>query len=126
MTNVLRLALSASILIAGLALTAFAQCDGPAKNVALTKGSATVSGKTGGCIRYAFKAASGQRLKIAFTSGDSIGRFDMQDGANDETGASVTTDLIGYNEVLEFDEFVITVKGTPSAAFTLKVIVTDE
>ena len=106
-------------------VSSFAQ-DCTAKTVTLNGGTATLSGKTGGCNKFKFKITESQRVKITLTSADSKARFELQDGAEDETGSVFYSNQTGFDKVLTFDEFSIDVKGTTGATFTIKVTVTDE
>lgn len=91
----------------------------------LTNGSFTASAKTGGCIKYRFEARPGQRLIVTLRSTDNRARFDLQDGAEDETGSNFYENQTSFDGKLEFEEFTIEVKGTASAGFTLNVKVID-
>lgn len=84
-------------------------------------GSAAISGKTDGCVRYGFTIQQGSRVQITLTSADNAARFDLQDGADDETGAEIFAALTSFDRLLTFDEFSVDIHGSPAAAFTLKV-----
>lgn len=103
--------------------SASAQCE--AKKITLTGGTATISGKLGGCNRFAFVIEEGQRVRAVLTSTDSKARFELQDGAEDETGAKSYSNLTSFDKILTFADFSIDVGGTAPTAFTLKVTVTD-
>lgn len=107
------------------AIGSFAQ-DCTAKAVTLNNGTATLSGKTGGCNKFKFTITEGQRVKVTLTSADGKARFELQDGAEDEIGAVFYTNQTSLDKVLKFEEFSIDAKGTAGAAFTLKITVTDE
>jgi hypothetical protein len=125
MKKTLKILLLTSLLVLALATANFAQ-DCGSKRVTLNNGSATLSGKTGGCNKFAFVIGEGQRVRVTLTSTDSKARFELQDGAEDETGSSVYGNLTTFNKVLTFAEFSIDVGGTNSTAFTLKITVSDE
>jgi hypothetical protein len=124
MKKIIQIMLLTSLMMLAFATASFAQqCE--AKLVTLTNGSATVTGKTGGCNRFAFVIDEGQRVKANLTSTDSKARFELQDGAEDETGSKSYANLTSFDKVLTFSEFSIDLGGTASTAFTLKVTVTD-
>lgn len=74
---------------AAFAAEAYGQ-DCRATDSNLTNGSFTASAKTGGCVKYRFEARPGQRLIVTLRSTDNKARFDLQDGAEDETGSIST------------------------------------
>lgn len=121
----MKITLLMSILMLVFTVNLFAQYCEPTQ-VTLNNGSATVTGKTSGCNRFAFIIDEGQRVKASLTSTDSKARFNLQDGAEDETGSKVYSNLTSFDKFLTFGEFSIEVKGTASTSFTLKVTVTDE
>lgn len=92
-----------------------------AKNVKLTDGAATVSGKTGGCSIYVFSVDGGQRTRIDLRSSDNQARFDVQDGTEDETGAVFYENQTKLDKIFTFDEFTIEVRGTAGATFSFSV-----
>ena len=106
------------------ALAVSAQCE--ARTVSLASGAATLSGQTGGCNRYSFSISEGQRVKVTLTSTDGSARFDLQDGAEDETGAVLYSNRTSFDDVLTFTDFSIETKGSASTAFTLKITVSGE
>lgn len=117
--------LFSAILILATAFIGFGQdCQG--KPVSLNNGTATLSGKTGGCNKFAFSIAEGQRVRVTLTSTDGNARFGLQDGAEDETGAEYYSNLTSFNNVLTFADFSIEVDGPQSTAFTLKIVVTNK
>jgi hypothetical protein len=122
--KIIKITLLTFLLMLGFTATSFAQYCEPTL-VKLTNGSATVTGKTGSCNRFAFVIDEGQRVKATLTSTDSKARFELQDGAEDETGSKSYANLTSFDKVLTFGEFSIDVSGTASTAFTLKVTVTD-
>jgi hypothetical protein len=117
--------LFSAILMLTSAIIGFGQ-DCESKSVKLNNGTATLSGKTGSCNKFAFSVEEGQRVKVTITSTDGKANFGLQDGADDETGSKYYSNLKSFNNILTFADFSIEVGGTASTAFTLKVIVTDE
>ena len=116
----MKLFLFASALLLASVLSAAAQ-DCRAKDVTLSQGPVTLSGKTGGCLKYRFAVEQGTRAVVTLKSSDSKARFDLQDGAEDETGSSFYENLTSFDRVIAFDEFSVEVRGTGSASFTLTV-----
>lgn len=112
------------MLVLAFAATSFAQ-DCESKQVTLNNGAATITGKTGDCNRFAFVIDEGQRVRVVLTSTDSKARFELQDGAEDETGAKSYSNLTSFDKVLTFTDFSIDVGGTNSTTFTLRITVTD-
>ena len=125
MKNTIKILVVATAMMLAFAVSSFAQ-DCTAKAVTLNGGTATLSGKTGGCNKFKFKITESQRVKITLTSADSKARFELQDGAEDETGSVFYSNQTTLDKVLTFDEFSIDVKGTAGATFTIKITVTDE
>ena len=125
MKNTIKILVVTSAMMLGFAVSSFAQ-DCTAKAVTLNGGAATLSGKTGGCNKFKFTITEGSRVKVTLTSDDSKARFELQDGAEDETGSVFYSNQINFDKVLKFDEFSIDTKGSPGATFTLKITVTDE
>lgn len=107
-------------LMLGSTVSSFAQ-NCVAKNVKLTNGAATVSGKTGGCTIYVFTVEAGQRTRIDLKSSDNKAQFDVQDGTEDETGSTFYENQTKLDKIFKFEEFTIEVRGTPGATFSLSV-----
>ncbi len=123
MKNTIKIFFAASLLMFAFAVSSFAQeCE--RKEITLTNGSATVTGKTGGCNLYVFVTDPGDRVKAALTSTDSKARFTFTAGEGDDYMSS--SNLTTFDKVLDVGYFLIDVKGTASTAFTLKVSVTAE
>lgn len=121
MKNTLKIILTTSILMFTFAITSFAQqCE--RKEITLNNGSATVTGKTGGCNLYVFVTDPGDRVRATLTSTDSRARFTLTAGDDEMTSSNLTT----FDKVLDVGYILIDVKGTASTAFTLKVSVTAE
>lgn len=100
--------------------------DCRAATVTLNGGTATLTGKTGGCVKYRFVIESGQRARVTLRSTDNNARFALQDGAEDETGSTFYEGQSSLDKVLEFEEFSIEVTGTAGVGFTLSVKVSDQ
>lgn len=120
MKNSIRLLTFSVFVILGFAMSSLGQ-NCVAKNVKLTNGSATVSGKTGDCTIYVFSVDAGQRTRIDLRSSDNNARFDVVDGTEDETGAVLYENATKLDKVFKFEEFTIEVRGTAGATFTLSV-----
>ncbi len=125
MKNTIRLALATAAMVMAFAVGSMAQ-DCRAKTVAFTDGAATIQAKTGGCVKFRFMVEPGQRAKVTLRSSDNKARFDLQDGAEDETGSTYYEGQSSFDKVIEFDEFTIEVFGTSSVGFTLSVKVIDQ
>ncbi len=116
---------SAFALTLVFAFGTFAQCE--AKKISFPAGNTiSLSGKTGGCNRFAVTIADGLKVSIKLVSTDSKARFDLQSGSEDETGSALYPDLTTFNNYLEGNDWEIGIKGTAQTAYTLKIAVTDE
>jgi hypothetical protein len=81
---------------------------------------ATLTGKTGGCNRFAYlDTDEDERTKVTLTSTDSKARFQIR---SKESGKTYTN-LTSFNQTIPAGTIEITVTGTASTAFTLKIIV---
>ncbi len=120
MRNSLKLLTVSFAFIVGFAISSFGQ-NCVAKDVKLTNGATTVSGKTGGCTIYVFSVKGGERTRINLSSSDNNARFDVQDGTEDETGATVYENQTKLDKIFDFEEFTIEVRGTAGATFSLSV-----
>ena len=120
MKNSIKLLTVTFAIMLGVAMTSYSQ-NCVAKDVKLTNGAATVSGKTGGCTIYTITVDEGQRTRIDLRSSDNIARFDVQDGASDETGSNVYENQTKLDKIFEFEEFTIEVRGTSGATFSLSI-----
>ncbi len=109
------------LLMSAFAVNSFAQqCE--RKEITLTNGSATVTGKTGGCNLFVIVTDPDDRVRATLTSTDSKARFTLTAGDDEMTFSNLTT----FDKVLDVGYILIDVKGTASTAFTLKVSVTAE
>ena len=124
MKKFVKIILMTSMLMLAFAISSFAQCE--AKKISIPKDGITLTGKTGSCARFTTSITEGQKVTISLTSADGKTRFELQDGAEDETGAKVYSNRISFADVLTFTEFAVEVKGANSTDYTLKITVTDE
>ena len=107
------------------AVTSFAQeCE--RQEITLNNGSATVTGKAGGCNLFVFVTDPGDRVRVNLTSADSKARFIFTAGEETDSGYMTASNLTTFDKVLDVGYFLVDVKGTASTAFTLKVSVTGE
>jgi hypothetical protein len=121
----IQILISMSTLVLALAISSLAQCE--AKKITLTNGTATLSGKTGGCNKFKFSVATGKRVRVTLNSADSKARFDLYwDAEEDETGTELFENQTSINEVLEYPNWLINIAGTSGATYTLKITVTDD
>ncbi|MBL8181452.1 MAG: hypothetical protein JNL64_07530 [Blastocatellia bacterium] len=120
MKNSIKLLTVTFAIVLGFTISSNAQ-NCVAKDVKLTNGAATVSGKTGGCTIYVFSVDGGQRTRIDLRSSDNKAQFDVQDGTEDETGSTFYENQTKLDKIFRFDEFTIEVRGTAGATFTLSV-----
>lgn len=125
MKKYMKLVLLASFVMLAFAFSASAQCE--VKKVSFPSGSntITVNGQTGGCTRYGFSITEGKRVTVKLTSSDSIARFDLQNGDDDETGTIVYEGKINFDGTLDTPDWQVVIKGTDSTTFTLKITVFD-
>jgi hypothetical protein len=116
-----------SLMMLAFAVTLFAQeCE--QKEVRLsgfTTGSATVTGKTGGCNLFVFVMDGGDRVKATLTSADNKARFGFTAGEETDPGYMTFSNLTTFDKILDVGYFLIDVKGTASTTFTLTVSITD-
>ncbi len=125
MKKIQQIALLMVLIVSAFAVTSFAQeCE--RKEITLNNGSATITGKTGGCNLYVFVTDPGDRVKATLTSTDSKARFTFTAGEETNEGYLTASNLTTFDKVLDVGYFLIDVKGTASTAFTLKVSVTAE
>lgn len=125
MKQILKFTLLSVVVTMALSISSSAQ-DCRAATMKLTDGAATISARTGGCVKYRFVIASGQRARVTLSSTDGKARFDLQDGAEDETGSTFYENQVSLDRVLEFEEFTIEVRGTSGTGFTVNVKVSDQ
>lgn len=120
MKNSINLLTISFAIIVGFAISSFGQ-NCVAKDVKLTNGAATVSGKIGSCNIYVFAVQSGGRTRIELKSSDNKAQFDVQDGTEDETGSVFYENQTTLDKIFKFEEFTIEVRGTAGATFSLSV-----
>jgi hypothetical protein len=81
---------------------------------------ATLTGKTGGCNRFAYlDKDEDERTKVTLTSTDGKARFQIRSKESGKTYSNLTS----FNQTIPAGTIEITVTGTASTAFTLKIIV---
>lgn len=126
MKRIQKITLLLILLLSAFTINSFAQkCE--RKEIELSDGftgSATITGKTGGCNLFYAGIDGGDRVKITLTSTDGKARFTLTpgDGKTYPSSPNLTT----FDRVIEVGLFSIDVKGTDSTSFTLVVSVTTD